>query len=283
MDHGAKVWQKSPKVEVVTTSAKSENAAEGPIISLQAVYDATQVALRVEWADPTESNLKNAWTWDGSTFSKGSDEDRFMIHFPISNDPQFSTKGCAAICHNQENDAEKWYMAANSSEFTYDQWHWKSTRTNPVGQADDKWLGLRADPADTESAHYGDGKDGGGEMSNENDRRNAPLYMNSQGINSPYILSGQEVPLDVSSLKPGMVVPGYILSPVSGSRGDISANGQWSEGKWILVLVRPLDTGHADDVIFTPPKPVPFGIAAADNGGGYDHLVYSEVLTLVWK
>lgn len=283
LDGADSLWERSPELRLVTSSVKSVDAPPGPAMSLKALYDGSQVAIRVEWEDPTASIHKNAWTWDGKAFSKGGEEDRLMIHFPMSNDAEFSSKGCAATCHNQEDDPEKWYMAASSEEFRYDQWHWKSTRTNPSGQADDRWLGLRADMLDTESAHYNDAMEAGGEKVNQNERRNGPQFLNVVDKDSPYIFAGQEGPVDPSQLSPGAVIPGYVLTPITGSRGDVFASGAWADGKWVVVLVRDLDTGHDDDVTFTPPKPIAFGIAVTDNGSGYDHQVYGEVLTLTWK
>lgn len=282
-DSQAEVWANAPMLEIPTASVTSDSAPPGPQVTLQAVYDARQIAIRVEWADPSASVYKNAWTWDGSAFFRSGDEDRLIFHFPISNDPQFASKGCGIICHNQENSPDSWYMASDDVNFRYDQWHWKATRSNPIGQADDKWLSVRADKLDTSSGHYGDELISGGETPNENSRRNAPAFMNATDLLSSFILAGQESPLDMNALTSGMIIPGYILAPITGSRGDISASGSWADGKWVIVLVRAFDTGNEDDVTFIPPKPVPFGLAVTDNGSGYDHMVSQEVLTLEWK
>jgi hypothetical protein len=284
LDAAAAEWTKAPELVVLTKEVARQSAPPGPTLRLRALYDEQSIAIRVEWPDASQSIYKNAWTWDGTTFSKsGDDEDRLMFHFPMTNDPGFSSKGCAAICHNQDDSPERWYMAADSPEFRYDQWHWKSTRTNPIGQADDKWLGVQKNRADTESAHYADAQEGGGESRNQNERGNGPAFINGIDANSPYILAGQEVPLEMTTLQAGTLIPGYILSPLLGSRGDVRARGIWEDGVWVVVLLRALNTGHEDDVAFTPPKPLPFGLAVIDNGGGYDHAVVENVLTLEWK
>lgn len=279
----AKAWLKAPALVVETKGVKLQDPQNGPTLTLQALYDGRDLSIRAEWNDATQNIFMNAWTWDGTSFYKAGEEDRIIFQFPMANDPEFASKGCAAVCHNQESNPEKWYMAANAVSFRYDQWHWKATRTNPVGQADDKWLGMRADPRDTESAHYGDILESGGEKLNQNHSRNGPEYVNGEDPESPYIFAGQEVPVDINLLQPGMIIPGYILAPLKGSRGDILADGNWEDGKWVVVLMRELDTGHDDDVSFIPPKPVPFGIAILDNSGGYDHFVSEKVLTLAWR
>ena len=102
-------------------------------------------------------------------------------------------------------------------------------------------------------------------------------------MNSPFILAVQEVDIDPSKLETGAVVPGYIVEKLVGSRGDISANGKWEDGKWVVVIVRDLDTGHDDDAVFIPPKPISFGLSVIDNGGGLDHTNAPDVLTLEWQ
>ncbi|MBK7919353.1 MAG: hypothetical protein IPJ94_24450 [Chloroflexi bacterium] len=57
----------------------------------------------------------------------------------------------------------------------------------------------------------------------------------------------------------------------------------WADGTWVVVYRRLLNTGHEDDVSFSPPKAVPFGMSVVDNGGGLPHTVGTEVLTLEWK
>ena len=241
------------------------------------------MVLRAEWADPTASLHKNAWIWDGAAFNRSGDEDRLMIHFPVNNDPEFASKSCTSACHNDAAEPDEWYMATKSDSSSLDQWHWKSTRTNPTGQSDDKWLGEQQDPTDVESAHHGDAKDGGGEAANANADGNGPAFMHSSDLANPFIFYGQEVALDTTLLAPGSVVPGYILNPMTGSRGDLSASGIWAKGKWVVTIIRALNTGQSDDVTFIPPKSVPFGVAVVDNGGGYDHAVIPDVLVLEWK
>jgi len=73
--------------------------------------------------------------------------------------------------------------------------------------------------------------------------------------------------IDTSKLEAGAVVPGYLVEKLVGSRGDISANGTWQGDKWVVVFMRDLDTAHDDDVVFTPPKPVSFGMSVISPKG----------------
>ncbi len=288
LEHDADFWSKAPVLEVASEAIDLGGQAESapgsaPVIRIQAAFDGTHLVLRTEWADASASLLKNAWSWDGNTFTKSGDEDRLMIHFPVNNDAEFASKGCASACHNDAADPDEWHMATASDSSPLDQWHWKSVRTNATGQSDDKWLGLYKDPTDVESGHNGDKKEGGGEAANVNEAGDGPAFMSGSDLTQPFIFSGDEVPVDTSMLTAGMVIPGYILSPMTGSRGDVSASGIWADGKWVVTIMRALDTGNSDDVTFIPPKSMPFGLAVVDNGGGYDHVVVPDVLILEWK
>jgi hypothetical protein len=282
MDAAADIWANAPTLTVPTVGSTDEKE-DGSDVMLQAVYDGNSIAIRAEWADETMTLLKNAWTWDGTAFTKSGNEDRLLIHFSIGNFAAFADKGCTAACHNQADDEETWYMATEQEGLRLDQWHWKSARTHPIGFADDKWIGIQTDPEDVESAHHGDAKESGGDSTNVNEAGDGPAFMHGSDKSSQYILSGDEVPVDTTALSAGDIIPGYVLAPLVGSRGDVQASAQWENGRWTVVLMRALDTGHDDDVVFIPPRPVPFGLSLVDNGGGLDHTNAPEVMTLSWQ
>lgn len=283
LNAAADFWEGSPILEAPTINAEDPDTGVGPTIMLQAAYDNTYIYVRAEWLDSTESVLKNAWTWDGKSFEKSGNEDRIMFLFPITTNPEFSSKGCAAACHNTADNTDEWWMGSDSEDVRYDAWHWKAARTNPVGYADDKWWGPQLDPDDIESSRHGDSKEGSHYSDNRNEEKTAPLFMNGADPSSVFIILGSEVVIDTSLLTPGDVVPGYTINRPGGSRGDIDAVGFWNNGRWVVTLRRLLDTGNADDVIFLPPKAVPFGISIVDNGGGLPHTVGPDVIVLEWK
>lgn len=282
LDANAGFWSSAPKL-VVPTKGTTDDAPDGSDVTVQAAYDNNNIVFRAEWSDPTMSLLKNAWTWDGSAFTKGGDEDRLMIHFPIETNPEFASKGCADACHNSADNSDEWYMATSSEAHRLDQWHWKAARTHPFGMADDKWVGIQTDPADVESAHHGDAKESGGDTANANEAGDGPAFMHGADLKAMYIMAGEEVAIDTSKLSPGDVIPGYILAPIVGSRGDVLAQAVWENGRWTVILMRALDTGNDDDVVFVPPRPVPFGLSIVDDGGGLKHTNAPEVLTLNWE
>jgi hypothetical protein len=283
MDPAAEFWERSPVLEVPTVKAEDPESGDGPAIMLQAAYDDTYLYVRAEWQDATESVLKKGWTWDGAGFEQSGNEDRIMFLFPITNNAEFSSKGCAEACHNTADSVDDWWMGSESEDVTYDAWHWKAARTGPVGYADDKWWGSQTDPEDYESARHGDEREGSHYSDNRTEDKSAPMYMNGADLSSPFIFLGDEVALDTSMLSAGDVVPGYVINRPDGSRGDIDAVGFWENGSWVVVLRRLLDTGNADDVVFIPPKAVPFGVSIVDDGGGLPHTVGPDVIVLEWE
>lgn len=281
-DSAAAFWTDAPVLTVETKGAY-EGAEAGPAVRVQAAYDAQSIALRFEWADAEASIMKHAWSWDGSTFTAGGDEDRVQLLWSIGNNADFASKGCTGACHNMDADQAKWWMGSESADVRYDLWHWKAARTNPVGQSDDQWISVLEDVADMESSRHGDAKESGGYADNLNADADGPAFMHGTDRKAALLLSGEEVALDTSKLAAGDVVPGFVLAPAVGSRGDLTAKGEWQDGKWVVVLMRALDTGHDDDVVFTPPKAYPFGLGITNNGGGTAHTVAPEVLTLEWQ
>lgn len=282
LDAAVAFWSLAPRL-VVSTVGQSEEEANGPDLTLQAIYDDQYIVIRAEWSDPTQSLMKNAWTWDGTQFIKSGNEDRIMFIFPIGINAEFASQGCASACHNQADDEAVWYMGTDGENIQLDQWHWKSARTHPYNQADDKWVGPQVDPADVESAHHGDAKESGGEVQNINEEGTGPLWMHGTDLTASFIFAGEEVPIDTSLLEPGTIIPGYVVTPMVGSRGDVTAIGFWENGRWVVVIMRVLDTGHEDDVAFVPPRPVPFGVSLINDGGGLDHTNAPDVITLEWN
>ena len=282
LDASASYWANAPIMAIDTKAAKEGNP-DGPTVKMQAVYDGEFISIRSEWADPTES-LKSVWSWDGTAFSKVSgDEDRLMLVFPIQNNAEFASKGCAAACHNTSENEAEWWMGSEDPALTYDAWHGKSTRTYPAGYVDDKWWSVLKDPTDPGSSRPGDAKDSGGEKANTTEDKSGPAFMSPDGPKAEFILAANAVPVDTSLLTAGDTIPGYVLEKPVGSRGDIEASAEWADGTWVVVMRRSLNTGHDDDVTMTPPKALPFGMSVVDNGGGLPHTIAPEVLTLEWK
>lgn len=282
-DGGAAYWANAP-VLTVHTKASEKDKPDGSDVSMQAAYDGQNFAMRLEWADTSESVINKPWTWDGSKFARTKElGDRMGLIFPIENNPTFASKGCAGLCHNSDADVAKWWMGSDSPDLRYDLWQWTAASTNPIGQLNDEWINVQTDPANSESATHTDELAGGGSLSNVNEAKDGPAYMSGKDIAASIIISGEQVPIDTAKLSAGAIIPASVLAPWQGSRGDIQVKGGWSDGKWTLVVMRALDTGHDDDVVLTPPKAYPFGVAIFAQAEHYSHTTAPDVLTLEWK
>ena len=266
------------------TKATKDGEPDGPAVNLQAVYDNQNLAVRLEWADSTQSDMNKAWVWDGEKFTRSKDlGDRMAVLFAMENNPEFASKGCAAACHNADADPSKWWMGSEDAAVHYDLWQWTAATTNPVGQAQDEWINVLEDPADVESATHGDALESGGSLSNVNEAKDGPAYMNGADVGASFIITGEQVPIDTSKLASGALIPPSVLAPWVGSRGDVQVQGTWQDGKWVVVLMRALNTGHEDDLAMTPPKPYPFGVAVFDHIDLEGHTTSPEAITLEWQ
>ena len=282
LDGGAAYWAQSPKLDVSTSGAAPDKPA-GPVVTLQAAYDGQYLVIRSEWPDTTNSLQQDAWTWDGKAFSQGGEGDLIAFIWPMSNNAAFASKGCAATCHNSNADQEKWWMGSDTADVRYDGWFWQSAATNPTGYSDDIGWTVLSDPADMGSPRVLDALDSGGHADNVNADATGPAFMSAKDLKSLILLDADKTAIDPTKLATGGIVPGFVLSKAVGSAGDVEAKGVWANGKWVVVQRRLLNTTHTDDASFTPPKPVPFGMAVADSAGDLDHKISKDPLTLDWK
>jgi hypothetical protein len=69
-------------------------------------------------------------------------------------------------------------------------------------------------------------------------------------------------------------IPGTIVAPYSGSRGDVTANAYWTGTGWRLLLKRALKTSDTNyDVDFSSLDNQPFGIGVMFNGADNEHAI----------
>ncbi len=85
---------------------------------------------------------------------------------------------------------------------------------------------------------------------------------------------------DYTVFKAGDAIPYRLPQNLIGSRGDIKAFSRHAEGGWNLMLYRPLDTDHEDDVIFDSRKMYSFTMAVFDDSGDEDSYDIETTITL---
>ena len=266
-------------------------------ITLRAVYTADTVYFYVTYKDATESVKRTPWVKqaDGSwkqlkdPADKGGDnntyyEDKMAMIWAI-NSPSFEAKGCLAACHTGEGKpfGNKYLPAGEKADI----WHWKSVRTGSIGQIDDQWLDDTKYDKDKapEAGRKSDPKTGGGYADNVNDAKTGPKFALKGNKPAPpyWIVDSDKEPFDDSKYKAGDEVPGIVVAPFTGDRGDIGVKSSWKDGTYTLVFWRKLATNSDFDVQFTDmKKQYAFGISVFDNAQ-VRHAYVPSVLKLTFE
>lgn len=272
-------------------------------VQMRSLHDGEYIYLLMQYADPTESlerfpwikQADGSWKQNVNKDSTGHEntyyEDKIGMFWDI-NARGFAKKGCDVACHmavngqvNGIDDTSAGRKYTREGEFI-DMWHWKGVRSNPVGQADDQYVHSNTDPSVNRNwGRSGDSKTGGGYKNNVNDDKSGPAYMvlSEADMHKYFIIAGTETPFE-DTFDVGAVVPGIIVSPFEGSRGDIAATGVWADGMWTVELKRRLvtegDNVAEQDVQFDDlGETYDFGISVFDNSQ-INHLYHSGSLTL---
>lgn len=252
------------------------------LVTLKSVYTSDAVYFLVQWADPTESLRRLPWqkqpdgTWRqlrDPNAGPGDEniyyEDKFAFIWNINDSIRGFNEGagCFVTCHPGEGKPYGNKYTATAGEIG-DIWHWKAVRTGPVNQVDDQYVDhTRYDPsAAPEAGRKSDPRFLGGYVNNVNADRTGPAFTYKSKPAPPYWIFDYTKEPFVDTFAPGDEVPGIIVSPFLGDRGDIAAKGVWANGMWTLELARRLVTGSQFDVQFNDlSKGYFFGVATFDN------------------
>lgn len=288
------VWNSAP-VLTVALEQQTEDGVPNMTIDMQAVHTGDMIYIRAVWADDTLNNQRRLWHFDGEVWTRGdkvdgayNNEDRYAITFDINGGREYEFLGCGSICHTSDEVNFMGFAEDGYDGQTIDLWHWKATRTDPAGYADDQVAGLVSyeDP-DEVTGRSGDSRDSGSYSDNKNEAGDGPGFTYPEGVTDGPLLSSDAVAIDDSmTFEAGATVPYYILERPVGSRGDISSSSFYvvdnatGNGMWYVVMSRAFDTGNEDDNVFTLGADHVFGVSVFDNGGGQSHAAHGEPLTL---
>src|SRR5713101_1361271 len=250
-------------------------------VTLRSVYAGDTVYFLMQYKDPTQSFQRSPWVkqGDGSwkqlndPADKGGDnnlyyEDKMAMIWNISS-PAFEARGCMAACHTGEGKPFGNKYLPNAGERA-DIWHWKGIRTGTIGQIDDQYLDATRYDKDKapEAGRKSDPKTGGGYVDNVSDDKKGPKFALKGNVPAPpyWITDANKEAFDDSKYKAGDEVPGIIVAPFTGDRGDIAARVSWKNGVRTIVFWRKLVTGSEYDVQFSDmKKEYAFGVAVFDN------------------
>jgi len=267
-------------------------------VTLRALRTADMAYFLLQYKDPTESVRRSPWQRqaDGSwkklidPDDKGGDnnvyyEDKFAIVWNI-NSPSFDQKGCASACHVGEG---KPYGNKYTKEdgARLDLWHWKGVRTGTVGQIDDQYVDSTNYDKDKfpEAGRKSDPKTGGGYVDNVSDDKKGPKFALKGNTPAPpyWILDSEKELLDNSKYNAADEVPGIIVAPFAGDRGDFAAKYTYKDDLRTVEFSRKLVTGSEFDVQFSDMKEeYSFGVAVFDNAQ-VRHALTADVLKMKFE
>lgn len=273
------VWKEAKPLTVKVIDGANLAGGETEV-SLRAVYAGDTIYFLAQFKDPTQSFRRSPWqkqpdgTWKKlkDPNDKGGDnnlyyEDKLGWAWNLTT-PEFEKQGCAYMCHTGEGKpyGNKYLEKAGER---VDLWHLKSVRTGTQGQVDDGYVdNTRADEKNPNAGRKNDPKNGGGYEDNQTEDKKGPKFaLKGNKAAPPYwIVDSEKEPFDDSKYKPGDEVPGIVVAPFTGDRGDISLGMRWADGTWTYELSRKLVTGSEFDVQFNDPKKsYAFAIAVFDN------------------
>ena len=272
-------WQKAKPLTVKVVGGKNLPGGSTEV-SLRAVYAGDTIYFLMQYKDETNSVRRSPWVKqaDGSWAKlkdpndKGGDnnlyyEDKWAMIWNISS-PSFEQKGCMAACHTGEGKpfGNKYLPAGEKADI----WHMKSVRTGSIGQVDDQYLDDTRYDKDKapEAGRKSDPKTGGGYADNQTEDKKGPKWALKGNKPAPpyWIVDSEKEPFDDSKYKAGDEVPGIVVAPFTGDRGDISAKIVYKDGVRTSVFWRKLVTGSQYDVQFNDlKKEYAFGVAVFDN------------------
>ncbi len=274
------VWSQAR--EVVIPVSGGANLPNGrTTVRMKALYTANTVYFLMAWADPTESfrrapfqkQADGSWRKLADPNDKGGDnnvyyEDKMAIIWNMSI-RGFEQAGCFATCHAGEPGKPFGNKYTSTPSEIADIWHWKSVRTGPVGQIDDQYLdSTRYDPQSApEAGRKSDPRTAGGYADNPTEGGKPKWALRDNKAAPPYwIVDGEKVAFDDTKYKAGDEVPGIVVAPFAGDRGDISSRAVYRNGIWTVEFARRLVTGSPVDVQFNNlSRTYLFGVAIFEN------------------
>jgi hypothetical protein len=259
------VWAQVPAATIPVGGGRTGDVD----VIAKAVYTGSEIYFLFQWKDATES-FNRQFEFDGKEWKKiKGNEDRLSVAWEIGAVAGFKENGCMISCHG-----DKKHVGPGEK---LDLWHWKGSRSGPVGQMDDQVV--------DQAKRQGDKKVSGGESDNWDDAKKAPKYTWKGTPSDPrYLLKSEAVEItDYTKFKAGDRLPREVLEPFVGSRGDVSARGVWANGMWTLEVKRALDTKNEDDVRFADmAKEYAFAVAVHNDDGDENHS-FSETFFLKFK
>ena len=242
LDGSAADWQGQIAQTVSLSQGGSKLA-----VTVKAGRHGQNVYFLFQWPDSTADNSYHkpfVWNATKKKYEVGPQrEDRFALQFAM------------------EGDYDANWLSGKT--FKADMWHWKATRSNPIGIAHDKTTTIST--VKTKKTF---------KIKAENGQMIYITRSSDQGDKLYTTKRYRRYEKDT--------MPKYIMNAkATGSITDVKASGVWKNGKWTLELQRALNTGHADDVVLPTNGDVAGALALFDHSGDAHHFT-SGTLTFTF-
>ncbi len=171
------------------------------------------------------------------------DQDRFAIMWDMGNNGDEGAD-CLTMCHVGGNPVSGHRMYTTGGG-QVDVWQWMAAMSDPLLLARDEYWG-----ADGRADDEGDSL----ALSNYDFFLSEPVYAHPDDNDDtdPFLFSSSAIDLASGKDRPsGYTLPGYLLNEeASGSITDVSGYSHFGVNtlRWIVLMSRPLSTGHPDDI-----------------------------------
>jgi hypothetical protein len=282
------IWSKAPPLTIKLAGGHITDAHD---LTVQAMYDADTMYFLYRWNDPTESLHRKPWekqadgSWKTLKTTANDEyqwyEDKLAVFWEISA-PTFAKDGCAASCHMGVGTGKVGVMKAPKGEL-FDMWHWKATRTNPVGQVDDMYLDdTEWSDKTPEAGRKADPRTGGGYNDNVNADKTGPGFGPADGKAAPHFLMKSNAGPFNDTYKAGDRLAGIVIAPMEGDRGDVLGVAKHDGKGWTLEIQRKRDTGSKFDVQFTDEAKAYLFAPAIFDSVQIRHAITTDVFKLVF-
>jgi len=243
LDGNGSDWSAVPGSVVALRKSKADGTTETESILMKSGVHGEHVCFYLEWRDTSHDVVHKPWQWDeaqGKYVTGSQREDRLALQFATGGD--YSTD---------------WFSGNN---FTADMWHWKASRSNPLGLAHDKATTISTQKLSR--AYRGTSRSG------------TTIYITRPSDSGDKLYRRQRFRRFVED-----VMPKYkITEAPQGSVADVEAKGVWADGKWRLELRRKLDTGNPDDIVFKLGEAIVGGLAIFDHSENDDHAISENLI-----
>ncbi len=245
------IWDQADSLHL--TLAHGANFESGVSeVTLKSFHNGQSIFFLVQWDDPDRSCNRRLLKSDTGWVRRVSEyldlfgesiysEDQLALSF------HRGRGGCAATCHVRT--PKKMGLHYTDGD-TVDVWQWRAASTNPIGRADDGWWAAYRN--DSLGGRHLDNLASGGYFSNLNRDWQQPYFLPVHPSGRGWIDPRSEYVTPYffadDNFAVGDEVPGVIVTPFIGDRGDVRARGRWFDGRWAVEFTRPIKTGSSFDI-----------------------------------